>query len=477
MAEYLDQMLQSFRSCFSRMRTFRWFVILVTALILRDDHLGVTSTIRALDLRHKWYDCIIHFFRSGAYTTHGLREKWYSLVKEKATLLKVDGRVVLAGDGVKQSKEGLRMPGVKKLHQESEDSSKGEYIFGHLFGAVGAMAGTLKNHLCIPLRMGIQDGLQETAGWKDSTVSGDSHVIQMIANGYEAARTLGKCIFVLDRYFLTVPALRKLAELNASLSGELMAIVTKAKRNCHAYEKPDMQEGPKRGRPRKKGKSVLLNKLFETKKGEFKQATVWMYGKRTEVRYLSRDLLWGQKLYRELRFVLVITGDLRSILVSTDTGLKPETIIELYATRFRIEECFKGLKQWFGGFSYHFWTKALGKLNHFKKKEEPDQLAFVLGDHDRGLVLKAVDATERFVLLSCIAMGLVQMMILREEDVTRIQDARYLRTKTEGKISEETLRYYLRRHLLFSLAKQPGNCIMRFILELQSPPSGADNAA
>ena len=31
------------------------------------------------------------------------------------------------------------MPGVKKLHQDSEDSSKGEYIFGHLFGAVGAV--------------------------------------------------------------------------------------------------------------------------------------------------------------------------------------------------------------------------------------------------------------------------------------------------------------------------------------------------
>jgi hypothetical protein len=32
------------------------------------------------------------------------------------------------GDGMKQAKEGRRMPGLKKLHQESENSSKGEYI-------------------------------------------------------------------------------------------------------------------------------------------------------------------------------------------------------------------------------------------------------------------------------------------------------------------------------------------------------------
>ncbi|MCF2941945.1 hypothetical protein L1N85_26885 [Paenibacillus alkaliterrae] len=43
---------------------------------------------------------------------------------------------------MKQTKEARWMPGVKKLHQESENSSKSDYIFGHLFGAVGFLAGT-----------------------------------------------------------------------------------------------------------------------------------------------------------------------------------------------------------------------------------------------------------------------------------------------------------------------------------------------
>lgn len=33
------------------------------------------------------------------------------------------------------------MPDVKKLHQESENSSKAEYIFGHMFGEVGVLYG------------------------------------------------------------------------------------------------------------------------------------------------------------------------------------------------------------------------------------------------------------------------------------------------------------------------------------------------
>lgn len=56
----------------------------------------------------------------------------------------VQGMVVLVGDGMKQAKEARRMPGVKKLHQESENSSKADYIFGHLFGAVGILMGTLE---------------------------------------------------------------------------------------------------------------------------------------------------------------------------------------------------------------------------------------------------------------------------------------------------------------------------------------------
>jgi hypothetical protein len=57
------------------------------------------------------------------------------------------------------------MPGVKRQHQESGDSSKAETVFGHLFGAIGVVASAGGQTLRILLSMGIQNGLAALAGW------------------------------------------------------------------------------------------------------------------------------------------------------------------------------------------------------------------------------------------------------------------------------------------------------------------------
>ena len=485
MSEFVEQSLEKFRGCFSRKAAFRWFVLIIIAFILRDDHLGVTATIRTLDLDPACYEAMIHFFRSSAFTTQDIRETWYRLVLEKAPFYKVNDRKVLVGDGVKQSKEGRYMPGVKKLHQESEDSSKGEFIFGHLMGGVGVVIGDAFHKVCLPLRLSIQDGVKAAAGWKGSTVSGSTHVIQMIENGFEAASVLGKSIFLLDRYFLSVPALERLAQLNASAGETILSVVTKAKSSCAAYEKPEPREPGKRGRPRKKGRKVILNRLFTNEverkslKIEFAEAKVWMYGKHQPVEYLSLDLLWGQGLYQELRFVLVVMTEtgLRSILVSTDLSLEPTQIIELYGRRFTIESCFRGLKQQFGGFCYHFWTRSVPKLNHFKKKADPDPLETVQDEDRREKILKTIDATERYVALMCIAMGLVQMMMFNVDNAKEIQAMRYTRSKAEGVISEATMMHYLRRKLLIGFIARPGSYVNEYIQRYKTKDSGTKEAA
>ena len=83
----------------------------------------------------------------------------------------------------------------------------------------------------------------------------------------------------------------------------------------------------------KKGDTVCLGGLFRNE-DLFKSAAVTMYGESTKVQYLYRNLLWGQKLYKKLRFVLVRYKGTQSILVSTDLKLDPVTIIALYASRF-----------------------------------------------------------------------------------------------------------------------------------------------
>ena len=69
-----------------------------------------------------------------------------------------NGMPILIGDGVKQSKEGKKMPSVKRLHQESENSGKAEYIFGHMFGFIGVLVGNTEKLFCLPLTASLQDG-------------------------------------------------------------------------------------------------------------------------------------------------------------------------------------------------------------------------------------------------------------------------------------------------------------------------------
>jgi hypothetical protein len=47
--------------------------------------------------------------------------------------------------------------------------------------------------------------------------------------------------------------------------------------------------------------------------------------------------------------------------MSTSRSLDCETIIWLYAQRFKIEGLFGELKRRLGGFAYHFWTHSLEK--------------------------------------------------------------------------------------------------------------------
>jgi hypothetical protein len=212
---------------------------------------------------------------------------------------------------------------------------------------------------------------------------------------------------------------------------------------------------------------VKLKKLFEEREADFVTAEVTMYGEQQQVEYLRLDLLWGIKLYKKLRFVLVKSGRGQAILVSTDLSLSPELIIEAYAHRFKIESMFREFKHQLGGLGYHFWTKAVHKLNRYKKKSEPDALALVTDEKSRKRILMTVEATERFVFFSCVAMGLVQMMALTPSIAEQAQKARYLRTQTPGKVSEATILTYLAKNFYRLLLFRPDSGLSRIIRDAQ----------
>lgn len=144
MIKEINDILSQFRSCFSRESSFNWFVITVIGFIVRLDHHGVSSVIRWLNLDPGKYTSLLFFFRASSWNLKEIQQKWWQIVLNTCPIIAIKGRYLIVGDGIKVAKEAKKMPGVKRLHQESDNSSKAPYIYGHHFGALGILAGWVK---------------------------------------------------------------------------------------------------------------------------------------------------------------------------------------------------------------------------------------------------------------------------------------------------------------------------------------------
>jgi len=144
MINEISRILESFRSCFTRSAAFNWFVVVIFGFMVRLDHHGVSSFVRWLCIKPRLYTSLLSFFRPSSWDLKTIMHRWCQIVLTHCPLVKIDGRLLMTGDGIKISKEAEKMPGVKKLHQESDNSGKAPYIYGHHHGVIGILAGWVK---------------------------------------------------------------------------------------------------------------------------------------------------------------------------------------------------------------------------------------------------------------------------------------------------------------------------------------------
>ena len=113
------------------------------------------------------------------------------------------------------------------------------------------------------------------------------------------------------------------------------------------------------------------------------------------------------------------------------------------------------------------------KLNHFSKKEDPDQLEAIVDAHKRDLILGNIKAIEGFVLFASIAMGILQLIALDGRSAQSAKKIRYLRTASPQCPSEGTVMYYARKNIFSFLLQHPDSFITRFIHERQEENGGS----
>ena len=155
------QCVWSLRAACSRRRTFLWMVVVMAGMSTRSDRAGVTSFMRSHWLQDRAYLRLLHFFHSDAVKLDTLTRLWAQLAVRLfgRFLVRVNGRAVLIGDGIKVAKEGRKMPAVKLLHQESGCNSKAEYIMGHSAQALSLLVEGVAVFFAVPLACRIHEGL------------------------------------------------------------------------------------------------------------------------------------------------------------------------------------------------------------------------------------------------------------------------------------------------------------------------------
>jgi len=473
---YINDQLIQFRSCFTREATFKWFLLVVIGLMTRSDHLGVTSIIRELMLNPDQYHNLIHFFRSEAWKLDAIKQEWLEIVKATGKIWRLYGMPILIGDGVKEPKEATRMPGVKKIHQESQDSSKSEYIRGQLFGGLGILIGNAAKLFSLPLSMSIHDGNDAILMWKKSEYQNDSHVTRLVREACKSALAIGeKCWLLMDTYFLTGPALSAISEETAKAGREPVTLVTRAKSNYSAWWKPDGYVAGKSAKP-KIADSFKIMDLFRTKAEYFQEAILTLYGEQEKITYYCVDLLWNRELFQEIRFVLVNMDGIQSILACTDLLMDPCKIIELYCFRFKIETFFRAFKQVLSGFACHFWTRRMPVFKPFAKAVDmAEAVQAVTAEVARESIMKTYDAIEGFVFFACIAMGLIQLCALSYSETINNNEKRWMRTNSNSIPSEETTSINLRCSLSILFDNCDDLAIVKAIKERQFEPRAVLN--
>lgn len=457
-------LLRTFRTAFPRSATFAWFVVAIFGFIVRLDHHGVSSSIRWLRLLPGTYEGFLAFFRSGALKIDKMVTHWLKLVMRQGVARTRAGAYILIGDGIKIAKEAKFMPGVKKLHQESENSSKAPWIFGHHFGVVGMLIANKDKAFCVPVMAELHEGaeaLRQLQG-KDLDKEDDEKitVVSLMANLIKdvAGKLQGPCVAVLDAYFAVGPAFAIAKTLLDSKGERLLHIVTRAKSNIVAREeRPQAYSG--RGRPCQYGKQIKLDELFMTRVDDFSTIIVNTYGETKRLGILCLDLVW-QPIQEKLRFVLVKDGTSTFILICSDLNMSPEEIVELYACRFKIEVTFKMIKHIIGGLYYHFWTTAW-----------PENVAKALtvadlehtNDRSKKLIAGAMNAIEGFVNMALIATGLLQILALQHAERILHLHQWWMRTYPRDVPSEEMVKTVIQHEFYHNFRKFKHTAIYQII--------------
>lgn len=228
--------LNTFSGQFSRKAAFVWFVVVIFGFLCRFDHYGVSSFVRWLGLMPNTYPLLIHFFHAKSWSLSKLMIQWIKWNLKVHSRVKVNDRLLCLGDGIKIPKEAQKQVGIKRMHNNSGNSSKPEKFMGHHIGCIAFVAQKCSKYFGLLQVAQIHEGVDELQKLGGENTEKQTVVTRMVNLIIIVAISTQTPVYAcLDALFATAPAFN-LASQYLMVNGQpWVHIISRAKSSYVGY--------------------------------------------------------------------------------------------------------------------------------------------------------------------------------------------------------------------------------------------------
>ncbi|MCU7806204.1 MAG: transposase [Candidatus Thiodiazotropha sp. (ex Lucinoma borealis)] len=287
----------------------------------------VTDAYLILDMSRHW-NSYYKWLEKG-------RWSWLALARQftRLVLLVVKEDVIhLAIDDTLTLRASKKAPASRTHHQHGNKPNLSQYVQGQCWVSLAwVVRFSDKRHVALPLLTRLIPSVSNTG-----KLIAANTLIRAVYRLFE-----GKTVRVLvDSWYMRRVFIESMRQRQFEVIGQVRI-------DTRLYDAPKEKQKKQRGRPRKYGEKYTAKRIAHLKRTE---ATLPLYGKDQVVRYRSKLV---KARFLDGMLVRVVWCEFKSdkgeykkasLLLSTDTTLSAEDVIESYGKRWSIESMFNQLK-------------------------------------------------------------------------------------------------------------------------------------
>ena len=314
--------------------------------------------------------CIYHIFRTFQTLAEsiGLTEKRFYMFLQSSKIplnrmwkviyellgeeMLENGKIIIALDDTTYGKSGKKISGASTHYDHAAKQNSSKYVWGHCRVVIGILKSIHGRWACLPLAQSLYVPVKNAGNKFETKIDAAGRLIGNFA------KTVNSDILVItDSWFGNNSLWKHLCDLPVKVH-----ILTRLRINSVLYDFPD-NSGERKGRKRKYGekfkKVAELALDMERQTGQF-----MIYGKIRKCEYAEFKCM-HKGFKAPVKIVLVYMKNRVFPILSTDTELTAQEMIENYSARWKIESGFKELKHEIGALDNQARKKDSVE-NHFE---------------------------------------------------------------------------------------------------------------